>query len=170
MASGDRSANTSIAFPAGSDPEALFRSHAPWLLRALKRKFGRDVADDLLQETYLRLMRQAAPVEILAPKAFLLQVAHNLFIDGYERDRARSAFESVQFPVQARGAAASQVETIVLKEIILGLPEKLRDVFVLSRFGGLSNEQIANQLGISQKTVEWRMTKALAHCAAQLRK
>ena len=64
----------------------------------------------------------------------------------------------------------AQADELLMKQLVLGLPEPLRDVFVLSRFGGLSNSQIGEQLGISPKTVEWRMTKALAHCAAQLRR
>jgi DNA-directed RNA polymerase specialized sigma24 family protein len=47
-----------LTLPKGSDPEALFRAYAPWLLRTLRRQFGREVADDLLQETYLRVMRR----------------------------------------------------------------------------------------------------------------
>lgn len=169
VASGADRSKRSLALPDGSDAEALFRAHSPWLLRSLRRKFGREVADDLLQETYLRVVRQAQPAEIQSPKAFLLQVARNLFIDGYKRDRARADYEASLFAIQARAAPAAQVETVVLKEIILAMPLKLRDVFVLSRFGGLTNAQIAEHLGLSEKTVEWRMTRALAWCAAQLR-
>src|SRR5690606_36363922 len=137
-------------------------------LRTLRRQFGREVADDLLQETYLRVTRHAATIEIVKPKAFLLQVARNLFINGYRRDRLRAAHEQPLFATQARTAAPAQVEALVLKDIILGMPPKLRDVFMLSRFGAMSQQQIADHLGISPKTVAWRMTKALAYCAAQL--
>lgn len=64
----------------------------------------------------------------------------------------------------------TQHAAVQIQEIVLALPQPLRDVFVLSRFGGLTNNQIAEQLDISPKTVEWRMTKALAQCAAELRR
>lgn len=169
VAAGGRSSNPSLVLPEGSDPEALFRTHGPWLLRSLRRRFGREVADDLLQETYLRILRQKGPVEVQRPRAFLLQIARNLFITDYRRERLRVAYEEPQASVQPDRAQACQVESLVLQEIILGMPVKLRDVFILSRFGGLNQQEIADQLGITRKTVEWRMTRALAYCAAQLR-
>ena len=58
-----------------------------------------------------------------------------------------------------------QVETDQLSEIITeavdALPERCRQVFMLSRFEGLKNGEIADQLEISIKTVENQMTKAL---------
>ncbi|MNF04842.1 putative RNA polymerase sigma factor FecI [compost metagenome] len=67
-------------------------------------------------------------------------------------------------------ADSDQLETVFFRQMVLDLPQPLRDVFLLSRVGGLTNSQIADQLGISPKTVEWRMTRALARCAAQIRR
>jgi RNA polymerase sigma-70 factor (ECF subfamily) len=59
----------------------------------------------------------------------------------------------------------AQVEAVELEEriaeVIAGLPEKCREVFELNRFGGLKYSEIADQLGISVKTVENQMSKAL---------
>ncbi|CAN5398494.1 RNA polymerase sigma factor [soil metagenome] len=169
MASGGRVAETVPGFPLGSDPETLFRVHGRWLLRALRQRFGAAVAEDLVQETYLRLVRQSQPVEIIRPKAYLLHLARNAFIDGYRRDRQRSELEARHYEAQGQTEAAGQVQTLILKEAILGMPQKLRDVFVLSRFGGMNTQAIADHLGVRPKTVEWRMTQALAYCAKHLR-
>lgn len=72
VASGGRSANPSLTLPEGSDPEALFRAYGPWLLRTLQQKFGKEVADDLLQETYLRVARHATTTTAEAVRAYLL--------------------------------------------------------------------------------------------------
>ncbi|MDH6305450.1 RNA polymerase sigma-70 factor (family 1) [Parabacteroides sp. PF5-5] len=48
-----------------------------------------------------------------------------------------------------------------IQKAIHNLPEKQREVFVLSRFGNHTNVQIANKLGISVKTVEYRISQAL---------
>ncbi|MFN3780483.1 MAG: sigma factor-like helix-turn-helix DNA-binding protein [Brevundimonas aurantiaca] len=61
-------------------------------------------------------------------------------------------------------------ETLLLKEIIRSIAEKDREVFLLSRFGGLTHAQIAARLGVAVKTVEWRMARALKHCDDQLRR
>ncbi|MFV0376437.1 MAG: RNA polymerase sigma-70 factor [Mangrovibacterium sp.] len=49
----------------------------------------------------------------------------------------------------------------ILEEAISGLPEKCREIFLLSKQKDLSNKQIAEQLGVSVKTVENQMTIAL---------
>ncbi|MFJ6023075.1 RNA polymerase sigma factor [Brevundimonas sp. NPDC092305] len=165
MASKAASANSVV----NPRTEELYRDHARWLLRTLQRRFGGDVAEDLVQETYARLAKYGS-VEIANPKPFLLTVARNAFLQGYKRDRRRSEAEQVQFALFGRTEASSQVETVVFRGIVLAMPVKLRDVFLLSRVGGLTNRQIGDQLGIAEKTVEYRMTRALAYCAAQLRR
>lgn len=162
-----RSASANIL--ANPQTEALYRDHAGWLLRTLRRRFGGEVAEDLVQDTYARLARSGSSV-IGSPKAFLLTVARNAFLERYDRDRRRCEAEQVQFALYGSTEASSQLETVAIREIVLGLPVKLRDVFVLSRVGGLSNRQIGEHLGIAEKTVEDRMTRALAYCAAQLRR
>ena len=58
---------------------------------------------------------------------------------------------------------------MLLRQIVSALPPPLRDVFVLSRFAGMTNQDIATACGLSVKTVEWRMTKALALVTLRLR-
>ena len=61
------------------------------------------------------------------------------------------------------------VTNLIIERLILELPEPLRQTFVLSRVGHLSHKAIAERLGISPKTVEWRIAKAVELCAAALR-
>lgn len=151
----------------GTDPglAELYRRYAVWLNRRLARQVGPADADDVVQETYLRI----APLgrsEIRHPKAFLLQVAMNLVRDrGRRRVLENRQAASAEVP---RSENASQADQLMLKQIILTMPPLYRDVFVLSRFGAMTYEEIAIAKGISVKTVQWRMAKAVAHCVARL--
>jgi RNA polymerase sigma factor (sigma-70 family) len=149
--------------------DRLFRLHVPWVTHRIERRFGSD-AEDVVQEAWLWIIPMSAQETIRHPKALLLKVASNIAISRARQSRRRSELLAAYVPEVPNAYWADQAETVLLRQVILGLPQPLRDVFVLSRVGGLTNSQIAEQLGISPKTVEWRMTKALAYCAAQLRR
>ena len=59
------------------------------------------------------------------------------------------------------GVAPSEAKKEQLYKAIKELPERYRQTFVLSRFSGLSNKEIAEELGLSVRTVESYMTSAL---------
>ena len=139
----------------------LYRLYAVWLARRLRPELGSQDADDVVQETYIR----AAPYAdgIKHPKAFLLRIARNLIRDAGRREARRQGL-----PAHPDSEAAPQVDTVLLGQIIRSMPGLYRDVFVLSRFRGMTYPEIARTLGVSEKTVEWRMARALEYCASRL--
>lgn len=143
---------------------ALYRRYAAWLNRRLRTRVGPDDAADVVQETYVRIAPYADK-GILHPRALLLKVALNVVRDHGRRERRRREHtahhtQEVEF--------ASQFDEVLLAEIVRSMPALYRDVFVLSRFDGMTYPEISRMLDISVKTVEWRMSKALEHCALRL--
>lgn len=141
-----------------------------WLRSLARRRFPTLEADDLVQEAWIRLLDRDASVPIRHLRSFLFRVVTNLAIDKQRQERKRESVEAEIALLRGPAENGAQSEVVLAKQVILSLPQPLRDVFVLSRLGGLTNQQIAEHLGIRPKTVEWRMTKALAHCAAQFRR
>jgi len=145
-----------------------------WLRRVLQRRLrlGCAEADDLLQDTWVRVLN-ASQIRVDHPRAFLLKIATNLFRDARRRDNLHayklklwSSSEGSAFQPQS---LEEQEADRLLEQIISSLPEPLRDVFVLSRFQRMTNRDIASHLGISVKTVEARISKALELCLTKLR-
>ncbi|WP_158918671.1 RNA polymerase sigma factor [Caulobacter sp. S45] len=149
----------------------LYHRHAKWLGSALRRRFGADLAEDLVQETYARIARYPAGSVFEHPQALLLRIAQNLAKDQI-RSRKGARLVSLSPEIQSewdKPAYADQFESVLLKQIVLSLPKPYRDVFIMSRFVGLSYEEIAQLCGLSIKTVEWRMSKAMSLCAKGIR-
>jgi RNA polymerase sigma-70 factor (ECF subfamily) len=138
----------------------------------LRRRYGDEVADDLVQETYLRLASASASQPIRFPKALLSSVASNLARDQGRRAAVASRAANV-FALDHRSgepaSEADQLELLLYKQILGSMPAVYRDVYVLNRFAGLTYGQIAQHCAVSVKVVEWRMSQALAHCAQHLR-
>ncbi|KSB91749.1 hypothetical protein AS593_06925 [Caulobacter vibrioides] len=154
--------------------DGLYRRYARWLAAMVRLRFkavDRQGAEDLVHEVYMRVAPVHARGEVRHPKALLLKVASNLARNQLRRNaRGGAAIAMIEeIDEKAEHAVApEQEETLLLGELIASLPANLREVFVLSRFAGMTNQQIAVQLDLSVKRVEARMTLALAHLAQTL--
>lgn len=152
--------------PAALTLDDLYRRHSAWLGWVLRRRFGARVcSDDLVQETFVRAARLPTP-DIHNARALLWRIAQRLALD--QLRRLRRAEAAVALTSEPQHAAASQDADVLMQELIADLPQTVRDTFVLSRFAGLTYEEIARRQGVSIKAVEWRMPRALDLLAARL--
>lgn len=136
----------------------------------------RDV-DDVVQESFLHVWRRQANAPIESAKSFLFKVARHLAIDRLRR-RRRSPFDEVgdlaaldvlDHKPDAAEAACTNEELDLLVEAIESLPPRCREIVILRKLRGLSQKEIAAQLGIAERTVEVQGTKGLDRCEQFLR-
>nr|WP_313427335.1 RNA polymerase sigma factor [Brevundimonas diminuta] len=146
----------------------LYRAYSGWLKARLRRRFG-DETEDLAQEAWIRAAPYSRKGLIAHPKALLLTIVENLVIDRGRRSGPRSLETTDRVYPDPTVDGPSQIDQVLLKQIVLGMPPHLQDVFVLSRFAHLEYQEISERLNIPVTTVQWRMLKALEYCAARLR-
>ena len=149
--------------------EQLFREHYAGLVRfgeGLLR--SRELAEDTVQEVLLNLWRQRETVRIDdSVKAYLYRAVRNRSLNQIRNERVRRE-AAPQIVRESRGSAEAGDAAVLsteLEEAIRGaiaeLPPRCREVFELSRVRGLKYQEIAETLGISIKTVETQMGRAL---------
>ena len=134
------------------------------------------LADDIVQETWIRATTTGAAMPD-NPRAYLYRMAGNLAIDQLRQEgKQPSATTEDHLLEQVASAApapdmavAARQELDVLVEAVRGLPDKCRLVFLLYRGRGLTMRQIAARLGISEKTVEKHIARAMVDCRRKLR-
>lgn len=155
---------------AGTPPFAdAYMRHRAWLTALLARRFGAADADDIAQDTYLKVRDYRPPQPVRHPRSLLARIALNLAFNRF-RKTAREVSVDPANPLLANAGAEDAAEQArFFEQMMLALPSKLSDVFVLSHVRGLTYREIAELRGISIKTVEKRMTQAIALCADMVR-
>jgi RNA polymerase sigma-70 factor (ECF subfamily) len=141
----------------------------------LRRVDCEQIANDLLQDTYLRFVDYQDQQTIENPRAFLYRVAGNLAID-HLRTHQRQKSLITNFDHQPDQDLLNNPEHIIdqqqqlqrLQLAINQLAPVCRDVFIRSRFQGQTHQQIANDLGKSKSWVEKQIVQALRHCQQAL--
>ncbi len=128
--------------------------------------------DDVVQESYSRLLRMREQQRVRSPRGLLFTMARNAAHDLFRR-RSTAASEPVteneylrvldETPGTAEIVSRGQ-EIELLANAIEALPERCRAVFILRHFENLSQREIAARLGIAEHTVESQLTKALRRC------
>jgi RNA polymerase sigma-70 factor (ECF subfamily) len=141
------------------------------MLRAwLKSQFrSASEVDDVIQEAYLRVLRARANGEIRSPKALLFVTARNVMLmqlRHHEVTRIDAITEHAFAGILDEGAdvaaeVARSQELELLTQAIQSLPTRCRQILTLRKIYGLSQKEVAAEMGISEHTVEAQGTIAL---------
>jgi RNA polymerase sigma factor (sigma-70 family) len=154
------------------------RPHASALRAWLRARFPSLLdPDDLVQESYLRLLRARASGTVANTRAFLFTTARNAALDLLRHNHVVTMEALVSAPpssvIEERHDVAESVsrsqEIEILHEAIRALPERCREIVTLQKIHALSNREIADRLGLSINTVNAQMVIGLMRCRAFLR-
>lgn len=148
--------------------ETLFRRYYAAISR-YAGSISRDVTigEEIAQEVFLYIWDKRHQIEIHSTfKAYLFSSAKNKCLNYIKLELPRQQATTDLEDVQISSAPVMETDDteLIKKKIqfaIDQLPEKCKNIFVLSRYGGLTYSEIAEDLGISVKTVENQMSIAL---------
>jgi RNA polymerase sigma-70 factor (ECF subfamily) len=158
--------------------EILYARHRAGLFRFMLRGCrDRAICEELFQEVWIGLVNARARYEVRSKfRTWLFQMARHRVID-YQRRQKHARTENPGDEVESlaapaaeqpdRRAAVSQA-TDRLLELIDGLPEEQREVFVLHEDGGLSVQEIAEVTGVNPEAVKSRLRYAVGKLRAGL--
>ena len=162
--------------------EFIFKAYFPRLM-AFARKFveDRSVAEDIIQDVFLKVWINRKEIEEETFKSYLFTLVRNACMNYVKHKRiADNCSLDIQDTITKEGLYYADFfsdplhQTIFneinqeIENVIEGLPDQTKRVFRLSRFEGMKNSEISELLNISIRTVEKHNTKALQKLKIQL--
>lgn len=157
--------------------DEIFRTWYPSLVRSAESiARSRAVAEEIVQDVMLELWRRRESLaRDTSPQAYLFQSTRNRALNDVRHERVERKVEHIltarsNIDASAPAELVEEEIEVALKSAVAELPERCREVFELSRTSGLKYSEIAAVLGISVKTVEAQMGKALRSLRVKLAK
>jgi len=154
----------------------LNQYHNYLLVVGMRYLTDRQRVEDVIHDVFADLWNNKREVNITSGvKSFIRGAVINKCLSIIRKDSRMDYVESHNYNLVESSPSADQIldrDNLqkIINETIEELPDKCKAVFKLSRFEGKSHNEISEQLGISKKTIENHMTKALKTLRSQLKR
>jgi RNA polymerase sigma-70 factor (ECF subfamily) len=147
--------------------DTIFRTHYAALVGLAARMLReQEAAEEIVQDVLLEVWRRRESIFVEETlRAYLYRATRNRALNHIRHDRIAERGQhqiepGTPAPPTSERVAEGEISDAV-REAVGSLPERCREVFQLSRVNGLKYSEIAETMGISVKTVEAQMGKAL---------
>jgi RNA polymerase sigma factor (sigma-70 family) len=133
--------------------------------------------DDVVQETYIRVLRARKADQVHSPRSLLFVTARNVAIDFFRRRSAVPVEELanlenlsvVRDGSDTADSLSREQKLQLLEEAIRSLPERCRQIIMFKKIEGLSYNEISQRLGISHNTISAHLTAGVTKCRDYLK-
>jgi len=155
----------------------LVRRHSPRLFLLIARLVrSRTLAEDVLQDTWIRVIRSLRRYDVRRPfYPWLTRIAVNRCRDHWRRERIRSllpwrradADDDLVEQVADLGSGSEPETPVAVQKALLRLSPKLRETVVMKFYSGMTHDEIAEALGAPPGTIKRRLQLALTTLRAE---
>jgi RNA polymerase sigma-70 factor (ECF subfamily) len=140
---------------------------------AFYRSGNDEIATDIAQDTFLRIWEKQQAIDPKKVKGLLFKIAADLYVSHYRKEKVAFNFFNTFQPNTKNTTPEDEINFQELKiaydTALKTMPEKQRTVFLMNRIDELKYKEIADQLGLSVKAIEKRMSQALDHLKIHLK-
>lgn len=151
--------------------QRLYTDHRSWLQGWLRHRVGNSSdAADLVQDTFLSVMKGGALPDIRAPRSFLVTVATRLVLRRRQRRRLEETYLARMAAIPGEVAPSAEAHLLALETLqqldgaLEGLPANARRAFLLAHLEHLSYSDIALRLKVSTSSVKQYLSRANRCC------
>ena len=150
----------------------------PEFRERLRRRLGSvDLAEEALNEAYVKLRQPQKSHSISNVAAYLFRLTVNTATDQRRAGNRLASAEEIDAAMELADPAPDAARILagrhaltLLEDAIATMPERRRRVLVAARIDGRSCKDIAQEMGLTKRTVELELRQALDHCAEHLAK
>ena len=159
--------------------DEIFRQYAKPLFYYAAKFVGDEQAKDIVQDTFAKLWADQSLVITKSLNSLLFTTIRNRCLQQLEKQKVRNKYvestrqklqtEELQFFMDERSSLIEQELEDKLNEVLKKMPDRCRQIFMMSRFENKKNKEIAEELNISIKAVEKQISKALSTIRSEMK-
>lgn len=160
---------TTLSFKNPDTYEKIFRKYYKWLCNYILSLSGDpDLAEDIVQEVFIKLWESRNDISInTSVKYYLLKACHRGFLQHtrevkQENNLLKTLKWDTLYDLHSEDQKSMTTKIQAVHRAIEQLPPQCKEAFLLSRYNRLKYKEIAEEMGISIKTVEIHISKALS--------